>query len=791
MIVHTKKMALAGAALSALALGMPIHAFADEQATAQAPAGSAIMQTGEVIVTAQKHDQVISKTPLAVSAVTTTELRQADVTSVVQLTSLVPSLTVNSTGQGVYIGIRGVTTTDTTSKGDPGINFNTDGVPVARAEEQALGFFDLQRVEVLNGPQGTLYGKDSTGGAINVITNAPAFHTDGYASVTFGNYGTRNYEAMYNLPVNDHIALRAAVAGNYHLGYFNVIQQSGDFSQGTSQKPGDQNDFAARLSALIRFNDVTTLRVTNLVGQRNGVGYPQGGSQINVNSSLQGNGTLNIYSSPIIGHDKDQFNKIYGQLDTGFGPVHLSYLGSYSHYHTNNMQVPYVPYENLNGTRLLVRDNYNADYQEIRFSNQNPGKLIWSAGGNYWQEVVTEDGHDWEYANTFNIPPPALAGMVAANINLNDLSVLNLLNKTTHTSYSAFFHGIYAITDQLHATAGVRWGHDNTTRVGTLAVPWFSGPGPIPWMGWPNTSGGLCTGTQDCVGPANNGSGTSEKVTYTAGLDYQIDPTQMVYANISTGYKAGGFNDIQTVSASGVATPGPYGPEEMTAYEAGYKLRQSSALQFTSALYYYDYSEMQLAVPVQINGQNAVGHTILSPSKLYGIENSATFALSPNDVFTAELDYEHSWYVHYMAGLLQSYNLSGQALDHVPEWVVGGGYTHTWELAGGAVVKFHANTRYTSSYLLTNNQFSGGGYSNAVLRYTQLPFTRTDANLTYTSENGKFDIEAFVTNLENKVQMTSGPGGDFNSTGGNQGPTFGHASITEPRFFGIRIDYHL
>ena len=119
------------------------------------------------------------------------------------------------------ISIRGVTSTDNTSKGDEGIAFNVDGIPIGRPVEEGLALFDVSRIEVLRGPQGTLYGKSSTGGAINVITNRPANSFQATADMDAGNYDSRRENFMVNVPVSDKLYLRVAASANDRDGYLN------------------------------------------------------------------------------------------------------------------------------------------------------------------------------------------------------------------------------------------------------------------------------------------------------------------------------------------------------------------------------------------------------------------------------------------------------------------------------------------------------------------------------------------------------------------------------------------
>jgi iron complex outermembrane receptor protein len=339
-------------------------AYAQETAPASGDAPGALQ---EVVVTAQKRDEGISKVPIAITAIGAEELRSANVTNAFDLQYLAPNMQVTNNGQGIYLTIRGVTTTDTTSKGEPGIQFNTDGIPVARAEESAIAFFDLQRVEVLAGPQGTLYGKSSTGGAVNVITNAPSQREEGFASVALGNYDTKRFEGMFNAPLTDNIAVRAAISANYRRGYINLIG-GGGLNQDSNSNPGDENDLAGRLTALGTFANNTTVRLTFTAGREGGVGYGNGsvGVYLNGNGTIHGTDTASW--NPVAAYLRNDFQKTNGEIATDLGPARLTYLGSYSHFRTANNEAALQfldPQNNGNGSasqgdRLLVSDSYNS-----------------------------------------------------------------------------------------------------------------------------------------------------------------------------------------------------------------------------------------------------------------------------------------------------------------------------------------------------------------------------------------------------------------------------------------------
>ncbi|UUZ50864.1 TonB-dependent receptor plug domain-containing protein [Massilia sp. B-10] len=175
-------------------------------AAAQAPAAPGA-DVPEVIVTAQRSRAWLSKTPVSMTVLTGEQLAAAALDSPSAVGARLPNVHLDGAPDGLRITIRGVSNADTTEKGDPSAAFMLDGIYIARPQAQDLSFFDLARVEVLRGPQGTLYGRNSTVSVVNVISNTPGNALEGKASVELGNYHARRATAMLNVPVSATLAL--------------------------------------------------------------------------------------------------------------------------------------------------------------------------------------------------------------------------------------------------------------------------------------------------------------------------------------------------------------------------------------------------------------------------------------------------------------------------------------------------------------------------------------------------------------------------------------------------------
>lgn len=263
---------------------------------------------------------------------------------------------------------------------------------------------------------------------------------------------------------------------------------------------------------------------------------------------------------------------------------------------------------------------------------------------------------------------------------------------------------------------------------------------------------------------------------------------------MSTGYKGGGFNDYSPITHA----TSPYGAERVTAYEAGFKGKILPDLRYTTAVYYYDYGRYQLTGATLFAAgptgtPNVLIYTTLAPATMYGWENELEWRPSRNDTFNVSLSLERAFFNHganqAQVGFLQLNQIpwGGHWLDRVPGASSTVSYEHRFDLANGANVKFRANSKISSGYWLTDFQGSNTSltdYLQAPSQYRQGAYTRTDLNLGYTTANGKLQVEAFVKNIENKVQLQSAPTPTQSTYVQDGGRT---VQVNQPRMFGARL----
>jgi len=761
---YTGSNLIACSALAALG-ALPLPSLAAGTNAVSPSTSEPSITLDEIVITAEKRSEMALRTPVALSTYTGENLKEQQVISVASLQNLDPSVNVSKSAFGgwPFVVIRGVSTSDGTSNSTPGIAFNVDGIPLNRGFEQTTAFLDIERIEVLKGPQGTLYGQSSTGGTLNVITNKPKNGLEASADVTVGNYNTRRINAMVNLPLTGRIAVRAAINSNKHDGY--IIPNDG------STPTSDQDDFTSRVSLLGNFNDDVSLLLTQTNGHLGGAGA----GAVNwdtLHSAPTGGRQRIVYGgNPFPSYDDDSFSNFAAQFNWAIGPVQLTYVGGYLNYSANEQQAstnnplgnstfPGLPaYQALH-----IGSHTRTDSHELRLANQAPGFADWVVGINWYRELIDPDNTRLWVAPSPVLgppPPPGTAPTLADSMNIFDF-----LSNTSRTAKGVFGQTTLHLSEQWDVTLGLRYTLDSLENPGTQAF------GPF------DVNDNYCIAPAPCIGFPDGGSQKDHKITYRVGGAYHFTDTQMLFADVATGFKPGGFNNLDPTTGQ----PGPYKAEQLTAYELGYKGRPVGNLEINSDLFYYDYSAHQATSGVLLPGSSfPIIGTVVAPTVIYGWESDLTYKLSYADELKLSATLLKSYYKDLPEvdanGVVR--NLRGKSLDTTPRAAATLTYAHEWTLSGGGTFRAQAQTKYSSSYVETDVQ-------NAI-QYTQPSFTRSSIDVRYTEASGKFYVGAFVQNLENKLQINSNPSGFVPGPGADNStvPNAATVTVTDPRTWGF------
>ncbi len=618
----------------------------------------------EVVVTAEKRVSSEQKTPIAMSVFSTEELQRNGVGNLSDLTSIAPSVAIGKGNATQVVTIRGVSSRDTTETGDPAVAVSVDGFYFQRAIGLADSVFDLERVEVLRGPQGTLYGRNATGGAINFITAKPTREFEGRASVNFGNYDQTSFEGALNVPLSDRVQMRASFYTRSHDGFReNAPAQDGD----------DADAKAARLHVQFEPTDQFTALLTAEFSKLGGVGPAVYGSPL----VFDGTGNV-VHEKPPLPKDAKEWpmslptgfmdstsKSLRWKFDYDFGAMDLTYLGGYRRldYHANT---------DLDGVEDLgfyfqVNEKPTTWNHELRLSSKADTALTWQVGSFYFEEK----NDLLSFFQNYNVPsPPA---------NLFIFTYPDIVAKSS----AVFGQGGYNITDTFKLEAGIRYTKDKKRRVGSL-----------------NYGSGVLL--QDAAS-------TSSETTYHLSANWQATPTNLLYAKYATGYKAGGFTDAA-----------PYDPESIKSYEIGSKNRfRGNTVQLNAAAFYYDYTDQQISQFT--DGQTFIRNA--GKSEIYGIELDGSALLTKDDRIDGYIGYLHAEFKDFaLAAGSINVQLAGNRPPQSPRLSATVGYQHRFSLANGASLTARVQSRYEAvSYLTVYNYANDrqGGYnrSDAILTY--------------------------------------------------------------------------
>ena len=722
------------AASGLLAMALPA------QAQTQVAADNKDVQ--EVVVTANKRTTLASKTPLALTVVDGEQLKAQGVIDARTIQDVSPGVQITQESGRLQVNIRGVMSINATERGDPSNAFNIDGIYVGRPEAQFASFLDVQRIEVLRGPQGTLYGRNATGGAVNVISNKPGNKLGGKLSLELGNYGAKRAEAAIDVPVNDLLKLRAAVNANKRDSIF-----SGPAGIGLE----DQDDMAARVHGLLTFSTSTSLLLTAETSKINSNGFtpvplknffsgtPKGGSAawandlldpVWIGDSVGQDVKLTVpafYAKPTVRYFENNGLRAELRHTTGLGEL-VYQLG----WMEANGKFSQISAFNGNPWRGDIDASNNKQIShELRLQSPDNQTLTWVVGAYFFNEDLSRD----ITYNTF--------------INPNFTFRLKFDSVVENTAKAVFGQSSYALAPSLRLVTGARYSQDTKFA----ADPCNGGCLTIP------------------ASPFSREISNS-KATWKLGLDWDLSKDTFVFGSLSTGYKAGGFN-----TSSDTLT---YRPEQLTAAELGVKTRLlDNRLQLAASAFAYDYKDLQLSTTVCVTnaqGANTCGTRTVNAAKatMKGLELEGKFRPVDNGVIDFAVALNKTAFGNYQpvnrppAAPTVVVDWTGQALDRAPKTTVRLGYTHSFELGNGSAIEAGVIARHNSGYLMSSY---GDDYAT---RYRQPAFTKYDAQLTWRSADDKYSVQLYGKNLSDELTVE------------NRVPSA--VNVGDPRTFGVRVN---
>jgi len=682
----------------------------------------------EVVVTAQRTVALASRTPVAISVVSGEQLRDLGAISPADIGPRLPNVHIDQAFSGLRVTIRGISNNDTTDKGDPSAAFMLDGVYIARPAGQSANLLDVDRIEVLRGPQGTLYGRNTTAGLVNVISNAPTDLLEGALGLEKGTYGRRKVDGVINVPVNEALSLRAAVS---QLRQDPFLKNG----QGTPHRPGmDRDERDARLSAKLKLNRDATLVVRYDHGETEGnndrivpdtnffTGVASGRPvwRDSTTDERLTNSFRPPNMTPVQGWHDRRARGLSADLSWDLGPATVYYLGSHRKLDQAIRQNYY--YRVAPTVALGVINNYDGhneqDSHELRIATNGSGPLTAQAGLYYFSED-SNTSYAFQGLQPVGLPP-----------------YYSFPLHTQAQSRAVFGQLTWRVLDALRLTAGARRTEDDKDRVGSTDFQ----QGPVFN---PATDRRLL----------NAAELSTARTTWRLGVEYDLAPATLLYGSLATGYKAGGFNDgcIAGSTALGIACPGAaavsesalyYQPEELRAWEAGLKSRLlGGRLSFNANAFLYDYTNLQLSGTAIVAGAPRILTSNAGVARSRGLELDGEVRVGSNGRLSYGATLLDAHYVSYNPTAAVSW--SGRKLDRAPSHVYTLGYEHRFAALGGQL-RAGVFSRRSAEYVIT--------IPSQLLEYRIPAHTTTDATLRYQPASGNWSILGRVRNLENSVR---------------------------------------
>jgi iron complex outermembrane recepter protein len=774
-------------ALAALALSTQVIEPADAQQAANSTAtvaGDDASGLQEIVVTAQRRAESSQHADIAISTLTGDAITGANVTRPGGLTALVPSLQVSDdTGPYSIFYVRGVGNFAANGLSDAALSFNFDGVTVGRAGTSGF-FYDLERVEVLKGPQGTLYGRNATGGAINVISKQPVsgeFGAD--ASLQYGNYSSVREDGMLNLPIGQVAAVRVAAFHAQHDGYM---------EDGTD----DQHDSGGRLSFAVapdgplhvslvadyfrqggQLSGGTVTGVTNPFltapnfspSDRLGFFTPQVESFITAQPNFLNGRTFAAFDN--VNNEDNRYWGVQSTIDWTTPLGTLTVVPAY-----RDSQLDYTSF----ATGVMLREDSH-DKQtsfEVRLASDSRQALSYVVGAFYLHDPNDVPRYD-----------------------VNQQSVWTYQSFEAKTiSRAAFASLTYAITPAVRLTGGARYTKDDKEFIGTLnansticlagflacpnaTVFPYSQLSPVPPQFF-NPNGTITTLTK----LANNQSATYSRVTWRTAADWDVTDRNLFYASAETGFKSGGFffssdNDF-------------YKPESIKAYTIGSKNRfLDNRLQLNLELYYWKYNDQQIS-HLSVDSLNQ----LIFPTENIGEATFKGFELDLQarplhyTLVSADIQYNDGVYNSFVyhtpnqnggtgngtgcpnrgsPGVSYTVDCSGKQPPYAPLWTIAAGVQQTIPLPSDANLVGNARVHYQSA-TLTGLEF--------LPVEEQSGYAMWDFDLTYSTRNDRFFLGAYVDNAFDKTALS------FSFPTPLSG--FMTATLQHPRTYGVRAGMH-
>jgi iron complex outermembrane receptor protein len=658
----------------------------------------------EIIVTAQKRSENLEVVPIAITALSGADLASAGVGSTADLALVAPGLTVVNIAGIVLPHIRGIGTTAYGAGLENSVSTYVDGVYLASGAASLLSLNNVAQVEVLKGPQGTLFGRNATGGLMQIITKDPQSNFNGEASLGYGNYQTIQGNLYVTGPVASALDADLAVhASTQDKGYGTNLFNGKDVYR-------TDRDFALRSKWRWTPGEDTAMTLS--------VDYEQlGGTQ---NSTFQNApGTLPIFGTPrpTSTFDIDSDFQPSDSFKGGGASIHLTQnagIGKITSITAYRRSQDFTAFD-ADGLAVpiqtipVVRIDDRQFTQELQLSSQDTGRIEWVAGAFFLHGDSKYD------------PSEVVLGGPLINP-LFPLDKIYIYGDQTTDSWAAYGQGTLTITDADRLTVGLRYTEERRRLTATE-------PGEL--------LGGVPI---QLINPPIDSSKKFTRPTWRVAFDHRFSSSVMGYLSYNRGFKSGGFNP-------GVPADPAYAPEVLTAYEAGFKVDLlDHRLRFNSAAYYYDYKNIQ--VGHYVLGQ--IGYYNGAAAEVYGLDSDFEAVVAPGLTVAAGVSLIHDRFTDFPNAVIDTQiptggvdittgSANGNRLPLTPDGTFNLSVDYRHAIADGEA-GFNVTYGHSSGYFFQPDN-----------RMEQPAFNLVNATLSWSTPGERLKVSLWGKNLTNEV----------------------------------------
>ncbi len=669
----------------------------------------------DIVVTATRMGETaLQSTPIAVSVLSGEDLQDRGVRDVQDLDTYVPSLQVSDLSGYTQLFLRGIGSNIVFIGSDPSTTIHLDGVYLARPLSYLSDFLDVERIEVLRGPQGTLYGRNSVGGTINVISRRPSSTLEGQVQAGYGTYDRYALQGYVSGPIAGDIRASLAADVSGHDAYRENVSTGNDLE--------DMKSRGVRGQILVPLGGIGEWLVRADWSRQSGAfgAYPK---LIRPTGNPVDDAILGDFDKVSMDRDNHTVLENYGgssdlSFDLGSG-IELRYLTGYREFRGS-----IIADADASSTDMLL--NQLRPIRQHQFSQEltltgDSDTLNWVVGGYYFREKNREP-------LTLTLFP-----FGASHIQRPELKA---------RSYAFFGQAEYNFTDQLSLVAGLRYTKERKRYF--LSDYFTASTDTDPDVA---EDGFVLAGVPGLPDPfIVDTSRTDDALTPKFGINYTPNDDVLLYVSATRGFKSGGYDYGASNAADASAG---YGPEKLWSYEAGLKsdlLDRRLRLNLTG--FYYDYTDLQVQSYVQIGASFGARTENAATARVKGIEAEIVGRPVNGLELTANIAYLDAKYRDYPDAFVTTFgnfDASGKRLNNAPEWSATLGGSYTFDLADSGEIAIGADTHVQSAVYFTAANDGIGGVSNYPEQ--QGSYGTVNARLGWTSADGIWRAQLIGTNL--------------------------------------------